>query len=113
MAIKEVNKELMEIEQFVKWCKRDDHVDGFNIYSSKHLGRCYVLAKSDFDPKPKYALKVEMDYCNPVERPLIINALNRGIFGMDLEPEQLDKEMVGKVEDYDYAKGIANQKMFN
>lgn len=94
--LKPINHCLFEIEQFVKTTKKEDEVGGWNVYVSKHPGISYVLAKSADNLKPLHVLKIEMDWASPVDRPLIANAIHRGIYGCDAVPEALEAEMVCK-----------------
>lgn len=85
---------LAEIEDFVKQASREDKIGGFNVYVSKIPGKSYVLAKCADTLKPVYSLPIWMDWANPIERPLISNAITRGLTGKDAEPEALESEMV-------------------
>ena len=89
-------KELAEIEDFVRKVSKEEDVDGFNVYASKHPGKSYILAKTEVHKKAKYALPVMMDYWNPVERPLIANAIHKGMYNAEMSPEALEAEMVEK-----------------
>lgn len=85
---------LAEIEDFVKQASREDRIGGFNVYVSRVPGKSYVLAKCVDTLKPIYSLPVWLDWANPVERPLIANAINKGLTGKELEAEELESEMV-------------------
>lgn len=91
---------LNNIVEFVQWCMSNiENLDGFNVMVSKHPGKCYILAKQLNNPMPIQVLPVHMDYVNPVERPLIVNAINQGMTGMDAPPEILEAEMVSKADE--------------
>ena len=90
--------ELNNIVDFVKATVKNGGVDGFDVHSSKHPDRCYIFAKVLTQHEPKYILHVNLDWVNPLERPLIVNAINQGMTGVkELDAETLENEMVQKM----------------
>jgi len=90
---------LAEITDFVKECLKDKDFVGINVVVSKHPGRSYVLGKTFDSLKAKYILKVQMDYTDPIQRPLIANAVHKGMYGTEMSPEEMEDEMVCKSSD--------------
>lgn len=92
-------KELAEIEDFVRTTSKEEDVLGFNVLVSKHPGKSYVLAKGEVQQKAKYVLPVQLDNANPIHRPLIANAIHRGMYGEELSPEAMENAMVEMSDD--------------
>lgn len=89
---------LEDIKKFVLWCKnRYPNLAGFNVYPSRYKGKSYIIAKCSDSPKPVHVLPIFMDYVNPLERPLIANAIHEAIHGYELTTKELEDEMVCKV----------------
>ena len=93
-----VKKTLEEIKDFVRWCKRDPDLAGFNVRISKHIGTSYILGKVKHSMEPKYVLPIMLDYANPIERPMIANAIYKAIHSKSMTPEALEDEMVCKAD---------------
>lgn len=91
---------LAEIKDFVKWCKHDENLAGFNVVVGVDCRKSYVVGKTADSLRPRYILPIWMDWTNPVERPLIANAINEALYGKPLSPEEMEKEMICKSEKY-------------
>lgn len=92
---------LAEIKDFVRyWLKRRDDLEGFDVRLSKHKGKSYVLAK-DVNFMPVGVLPIHMDYANPIERPLIANAIHEAIHQKSMTAEAMEDEMVCKIEKHE------------
>ena len=88
---------LAEIEDFVRSTSKNEEIQGYNVLASKHPNKSYILAKTELHKKPVYVLPIMMDYFHPADRPLIANAIHRGLHnGADLSPEDMEAEMVSK-----------------
>ena len=109
--MKHIKDELFNVEDFVRIMSKKDQVGGFNVYVSKEPGKSYILAKCVDTLKPLYTLPVQLDWANPIERPLITNAIHRGIHGVDASSEVLEAEMVHKTEDDEYVEAIKDQML--
>ena len=94
MANVKILATLADIEDFVRTCSKLEDVEGFNVLASKHPGKSYVLAKTEVHKKPAHVLPIMMDYFHPVERPLIANAIHRGLYGYDMDAQAMEDEMV-------------------
>lgn len=92
---------LAEIGEFVRHCAKDPELIGFNVMVSKHPGKSYILGKVDEAKQAKYVLPIWMDYLDPIQCPIISNAIHKALHGEDMTPEQLENLMVSKVETYD------------
>lgn len=94
---------LAEIKDFVRyWLKRRGDLEGFDVRLSKHPGKSYVLAK-DVNLMPIGVLPIYMDYADPIQRPLIANAIHEAIHKKSMSSEAMENEMVCKIEDYENA----------
>ena len=94
-----IKEELAKVEEFVRHFSKHEDIIGFDLYpSNKHIYTTYILAKvrANYGNKTIGALEIKMDCFNPTERPLIVNAINRGVEGRDLDAETLENEMVSK-----------------
>ena len=95
MANISILNELSNIEDFVRWGVKQDEIGGFNICISKHPGKSYILAKCADTLKPLHVLPVQLDYADPIIRPLITEAVKKGM-GVKMTPEEMEAEMVCK-----------------
>ena len=94
-----VNNTLYEIGEFVRHCLAQDDFAGINVLISKTPGKSYVIGKVFSTPKPKWVLPIWMDAADPVQSPIIHNAIHRAMYGEELEPEEMEDLMVCKSED--------------
>lgn len=95
-----VVKTLAEIKDFVRYHCKDIELVGFNVLVGKRKGVSYVLAKTK-SPFPKDVLVIDMDYYNPIERPLIANAIHEGIHQKSMTAQAMEDEMICKTTDYE------------
>lgn len=90
---------LSEIKQFIWHYKKDADVAGFNTYVSKIPGKSYIIAKHVDGVKPVAALAIWMDIIDPVQRPIIFNAINEALYGESMTPEAMENEMISKADE--------------
>ena len=88
--------ETENIKDFVKSCKKIKDFAGFNVCASKHVGQSYILAKKNDSLKAFCTLTIKLDCVNPLERAIIFNEINRGMYGADMAPELIEKELICK-----------------
>lgn len=97
--MREVKRELEKIEAFAKHYSKVDNVAGFNMLASKRPGVSYIEVKEHGKREPLAFITIFMDCVSVLDRPLMANAINRGINqGQDLTPEQLENEMICKAD---------------
>ena len=89
---------LAEIKDFVRHCNKDERLLGFNMMVSKHPGRSYIMGKTNDSLQAKYVLPIPMDCMDPVQRPLIANAIHEGIHHKSMTAEAMENEMVSKAD---------------
>jgi len=94
-----VNNTLYEIGEFVRHCLAQDDFAGINVLISKTPGKSYVIGKVFSTPKPKWVLPIFLDYSNPVQRPIIADAIHRAMYGEGMTPEAMENEMVSKADE--------------
>ena len=93
-----VNVEIEKIKDFVKSCKRIRDFAGFNLCASRHMGQSYILAKKNDSLKAFCHLTIKLDCINPLERVMIFNTINEAMYGKEMAPELLEKELVCKAD---------------
>jgi len=86
-----------DIKDFVKKCKKDDNLAGFDVLASKHAGRSYIIAKRRDSFKVAYIQAVCLDSLDPVERAIIFEAMHKAIYSKVMY-EQIEAQMVCKSE---------------
>lgn len=91
-----VKATLQEITDFVKFCKADKNLAGFNLFVSKIPGKSYILGKVVGDPMPRYVLPIWLDVVDPLQRPIIMDTIHMAYYGKPMEPEKLEDEMICK-----------------
>ena len=98
--LKPVLKILAEIKDFVIWNRKNEpDLAGFNVAVSKHFGKSYVIAKNNTSFMASHVLPIDMDYADPVQRPLIANAIREALYGESMNDEEMENEMVCKSEE--------------
>lgn len=91
---------LATIKDFVRWCKKtDENLAGFNVRPGRKPNQSFIIGKDNTSLMPKYVLPIDMDWVNPVERPLIANAIHEALYGESMQPEDMEAEMVSKTKD--------------
>jgi len=104
-----VNATLAEIKDFIHSCKKKiDRFAGVNVLISKRPGWSYIVAKSENSFRAQMVLPIFLDYANPVHRPVIANAINQAMYGKDMEPEDLEKQMIEVVDKKETKKEVNN-----
>lgn len=100
LHLKPVLAILADIKNFVRWNRRNEpNLAGFNVLVSKHPGKSYVLAKNNDSFMSKHVLPIDMDYADPLQRPLIANAISEALYDKAMTAEQMENEMVCKSEE--------------
>ena len=89
---------LDEIKEFICFCQRDKEFTGCNVVISKWPGKSYIIGKVASSLEPKYVLPIYMDYADPLQRPLISNAIHEAMYRMSLTASEMEDEMVCKAE---------------
>jgi len=90
---------LAEIKDFVISCKKKyEGLAGFNVLVSKMPGWSYIIAKDTDSLAPKNVLKINMDYIDPIQRPLIANAIHEALYRTSMTPSAMEDEMICKSE---------------
>lgn len=91
---------LVDIKNFVRWNRRNEpELAGFNVLVSKQPGKSYILAKNNDSFMAKHVLPIDMDYADPLQRPLIANAISEALYDKSMSSEQMENEMICKSEE--------------
>ena len=90
---------LQEIKDFINWCQKDKELAGFNVVISQTDYGSYILGKTYDSLKAKYVLPIDLDYTDPIQRPLIANAIHEALYRESMTAEEMENEMVSKSED--------------
>ena len=86
---------LAEIKDFVRHCQKDPLLAGFDVLITKNR-TSVVIAKTEESFMAKYVLPIPLDYADPLQRPLIANAIREAMTGTSMTAEEMENEMVCK-----------------
>jgi hypothetical protein len=93
-----VLEEIDNITTFVKSCMRDPILAGFDILTSKHSDRSYVIAKRQDSFEVAYLYTTKLDSLNPHHRAIMSDAIHFGMNGTHLNVDIMNDMMVCKSE---------------
>jgi len=91
---------LAEIKDFVRVCKKDETFAGFNVVVCKRGRDSLLLGKCNDSLMARYILKIPLDVADPLQRPLVYNAIHEAMYGKSMTAEEMENEMVCKAEPY-------------